>query len=131
VCKEGASKIGLNVLTAGFHEIAGAYGMHGTAIFQGMPVPSGCRGCVEEESCVGGYLPHRYSAARAFDNPSVWCADMLKLFAHLRHRLGVMPEETRARRRALFEERLASMTTRPEGRVAKAPAAVPGGRGCK
>jgi sulfatase maturation enzyme AslB (radical SAM superfamily) len=53
------------------------------------------------DTCGGGYLPHRYSAARGFDNPSVWCADLLALFAHVRARMGVTTDETTARRTAL------------------------------
>jgi uncharacterized protein len=125
VCKEGASQIGLNVLSAGFHEIVSVYGMHGTAIFRGMPLPGACRGCAEEGTCAGGYLPHRYSAAGAFDNPSVWCADMLKLFAHLRLRLGVTPEETRARRQELLGEKMKAQLAQRAGRAAKTPVPAP------
>jgi uncharacterized protein len=77
--------------------------LHRGAIFTGLPVPTGCRGCPELSTCAGGYLPHRWSAARGFDNPSVWCADLLKLFGHIRDRLGVRAEETEQRRRALRE----------------------------
>lgn len=101
VCRDGITRIGLNVLTADFRQILQTNTMHGTAIFQGMPLPHGCRGCPEAETCAGGYLPHRYSSARGFDNPSVWCADLLKLFTHVRSRMGVTVEETRVRRQAL------------------------------
>jgi uncharacterized protein len=33
--------------------------------------------------CGGGYLPHRFSKANGFDNPSVYCADLLKLIEHI------------------------------------------------
>lgn len=100
-CKEGIAKINLNVRHDDFREILKTDSMHRTAIFQGMPLPQGCRGCPEQDTCAGGYLPHRYSSDRGFDNPSVWCADLLKLFAHLRSRLGVTVEETYAGRQAL------------------------------
>ena len=106
VCKEGASRIGLNVLNSGFQEIANTQCLVATAIFNPPALPRGCRGCPEETTCAGGYLPHRYSSARGFDNPSVWCADLLKLFAHLRDRLGVTVEETRERREELRRAKL-------------------------
>jgi uncharacterized protein len=101
VCAEGMAKIHLNVLTAGFQDIFQTDTMHRKAIFEGMDLPTGCRACPERDTCAGGYLPHRYSSARGFDNPSVWCADLLKLFTHLRSRLGVSVEETFARRNIL------------------------------
>jgi uncharacterized protein len=106
VCKEGASRIGFNVLNEGFEAIAAAGGIHATAIFKGLPLPAGCKGCPEEFTCAGGYLPHRYSAERGFDNPSVWCADLLKLFKHVRLRLGVTVKQTRAYQEELRETKL-------------------------
>jgi uncharacterized protein len=100
VCENGLSKINLNVLDTSFGAFLQTESLHRTAIFKGMPLPQACRGCVEHETCAGGYLPHRYSRSRQFDNPSVWCADYLKLFGHIRDRLGVTAEETSARRRA-------------------------------
>jgi len=101
ICKDGMSKMNLNVLDTGFEAILQADTLHRTAIFQGMALPKGCRACVERDNCAGGFVPHRYSSSRGFDNPSVWCADLLKLFAHIRARLGVTAEETSARRQLL------------------------------
>jgi uncharacterized protein len=101
VCKDRITPIGLNVLNADFREILQTDNMHRTAIFEGMALPRACRGCPEEHTCGGGYLPHRYSSARGFDNPSVWCADLLKLFTHLRLRLDVPVEETLLRQQSL------------------------------
>jgi uncharacterized protein len=44
-----------------------------------------CNACHERAICGGGYLPHRYSRTNGFDNPSIWCQDLLKLFAHVRN----------------------------------------------
>lgn len=111
ICENGMSKINLNVIDSSFDELLQTDGLHRTAIFQSMPLPKDCRGCVERETCAGGYLPHRYSRSRQFDNSSVWCADYLKLFAHLRDRLGVTAEETSARRRSLESGRMAYLAT--------------------
>ena len=59
-------------------------------------LPSACRPCEEAKTCAGGYFPHRYSRQNAFDNPSVWCADILKLFRHVRQTLQVSPADTAA-----------------------------------
>lgn len=68
--------------------------------------PSGCETCHERDTCAGGHVPNRYSKARGFDNQSVWCADLLALFAHVRMRMGVSPEQTRLRREELLRTRL-------------------------
>lgn len=100
-CQDGISKINLNVQGAEFRDILRADNMHGMAIFEGLPLSKTCQACPECETCGGGYLPHRYSSVNGFDNPSVWCADLLKLFTHVRLRMGVTIDETRIWRREL------------------------------
>ena len=112
-CKDGLSQIDLNVRDAEFRDILQANNMHGTAIFEGMPLSKTCRACPECDTCGGGYLPHRYSSVNGFDNPSVWCADLLKLFTHIRLRMGVTIEETRASRLALARTRNAQAAGDP------------------
>ena len=103
VCGHGSAGTGLNVFQHDFHQIAELSQLHHQAIFTGMPLPQGCAGCAEATTCAGGYLPHRWSQVRGFDNPSVWCADLLRLFDHIRNRLGVTAEETSLRRQVLVE----------------------------
>ena len=107
-CRDGMTKINLNVRNNDFQEILQTDTMHGKAIYEGMPLPQGCRACQERDTCAGGYLPHRYSSSRGFDNPSVWCADLLKIFTHIRLRMGVTVQETRARQQALRNESVAA-----------------------
>ena len=115
VCENGMAATGLNVRDASFHEIASVSALHRQAMFEGMPLPRECRACPEAETCAGGYLPHRWSRRNGFDNPSVWCADLLKLFEHIRRRLDVPLEETHRRREEL-------RAPRPEApRAAAAP----------
>ena len=99
----GITDTGLNVLRNDFQQLADVSRFHSDVVFKGVPIPTGCGSCIEKSTCSGGYLPHRYSRDRGFDNPSVWCADLLKLFAHVRERLGVTVEETQLRRDALAE----------------------------
>jgi uncharacterized protein len=100
VCKDGMTATNMNVRDTDFQEIFDK-SRGRSALFEGMPLPQACRTCHKRETCAGGYLPHRYSRAHEFDNPSVWCADYLKLFTHLRNRLGVTVKETGALRLAL------------------------------
>lgn len=45
-----------------------------------------CQECADVEICGGGSLPHRYGSD-GFDHPTVYCAEMLALIAHVRGRL--------------------------------------------
>jgi uncharacterized protein len=42
-----------------------------------------CRECDLVTVCGGGYFPHRYSVQRQFLNPSVYCADLMKLIREI------------------------------------------------
>ena len=39
-----------------------------------------CRRCKFMSACGGGYLPHRFSKANGYDNPSVYCDDLYAIF---------------------------------------------------
>lgn len=46
-----------------------------------------CQSCPAVDVCGGGSLPHRYGAG-SFDHPSVYCAELFALIAHVKHRLA-------------------------------------------
>ena len=96
VCGDGFAAVGLSVLRDDFEHIA-ASELHGRAIFEGLRLPSGCVDCPERGTCGGGCLPHRFSLDRGFDNPSIWCADILQLFGKMRELLAVSVAETASR----------------------------------
>ena len=45
-----------------------------------------CQKCPVVASCGGGLYAHRYRTGTGFDNPSAYCADLLKLIGHVRCR---------------------------------------------
>ena len=47
-----------------------------------------CRACQMVDVCGGGHYAHRYDIRHGFLNPSVYCADMLKLTRHIRTRMS-------------------------------------------
>jgi uncharacterized protein len=91
---------GLTVHEADFRDLVRASPFH-ASVMRGVALPDECERCEEKLTCAGGYLPHRYSRERQFNNPSVWCADLLKLFRHLRTRMGVSVRETMELRQSL------------------------------
>jgi uncharacterized protein len=50
---------------------------------------AGCRPCPEALTCGGGSVPHRHGRGR-FDNPTVYCREMLALLSHARGRLRAL-----------------------------------------
>lgn len=44
-----------------------------------------CRACPVVTSCGGGLYAHRYRSGSGFENPSVYCADLMKLITGIRH----------------------------------------------
>lgn len=87
-CAQGLDETGLNVADHDLDALLTAPSLIRDLIAGAIPTPAGCRSCAELGTCGGGYMPHRYSRARGFDNPSVWCADIRKLFAYARGRLA-------------------------------------------
>ena len=50
-----------------------------------------CQQCPVLASCGGGLYPHRYRTGNGFDNPSVYCTDLLALISHISSRLPAKP----------------------------------------
>jgi uncharacterized protein len=101
-CSDGFVKTGLNVLSDDFIDLIERNPLHAAMVFDHIPLAAQCLECVERETCGGGYHPHRYSAANGFQNPSVWCADLMRVFTHIRARLDVSPSETSRLRKELL-----------------------------
>jgi len=76
VCQHRMGSTGLNVRAAGFDALRTASPWVHRVTCEGLPIPTACQACRYRRVCGGGSLPHRYSSAREFDNPSVWCGDI-------------------------------------------------------
>jgi radical SAM protein with 4Fe4S-binding SPASM domain len=53
------------------------------------PLAATCRTCDLLTVCGGGYLPHRFSTANGFANPSVYCTDLQQVIRHIQRRCGL------------------------------------------
>ena len=94
---DGAPGLGCNVFTHDFDSVAAHRNV--TRRQKGLGgLCQTCRDCSLVNVCGGGYLPHRYSDQNGFDNPSVYCADLMLLIDHiaanvLEQVLEVLPRE--------------------------------------
>lgn len=46
-------------------------------------LPTNCLPCPIRNVCGGGFVVHRYHPENGFDNPSVYCRDLLRLITHI------------------------------------------------
>lgn len=80
--EEGATWLGLDVLRHSFDEALShpklLHRHHGKDALADQ-----CRACPLVDVCGGGYLPHRFSEAQGYRNPSVYCADLEYLIRHV------------------------------------------------
>jgi uncharacterized protein len=87
---DGAPATGLNVFGHSLDVVAQHPGI--TARQNGLAgLCRTCQECPVVTSCGGGLYTHRYRSDTGFANPSVYCADLLKLITHISDRL---PEVT-------------------------------------
>ena len=90
VCGYDISNSGLNIFEHSFNSLHQGAPLLYKLVHEGIGLCATCEACPERLVCGGGHLPHRYANRNGFDNPSVWCADILKLLAHIRHRLQLV-----------------------------------------
>jgi uncharacterized protein len=86
VAFDGAPSTGLDVFT---HSLDSVLDHPGIATRQRgiADLSVACQQCPVVSSCGGGMYAHRYKSGSGFDNPSVYCADLLKLISHVGERL--------------------------------------------
>lgn len=83
---DGAADTGLHVSSSSFDDAL----EHPTTIARqigGGALSQQCQSCEVMEICGGGLYPHRYRHGEGFRNPSVYCADLLRLITHVRDRV--------------------------------------------
>ena len=93
ICGDGFTKTEANVLTHSFDD-ATQTALAKIYRYSGSMLSKKCLACPVSETCGGGYIPHRYSSKNGFNNPSVYCNDLMKLITHIQNRvIENLPEE--------------------------------------
>ena len=82
----------------------------------GLKLCDECSACPISSWCAGGYFPTRYGRGHGFDNPSVYCEDLKRLFAHLGGWLAAQDAIDEASRLRI-NGRLAKLTVHESGVV--------------
>jgi uncharacterized protein len=83
-CGDGFTKNGAHVATHSFDD-AMQTDLARLYHYSHQQLPRQCSVCPVREICGGGYVPHRYSSRNGFNNPSVYCHDLLKLITHIQN----------------------------------------------
>ncbi len=86
-CGEGFTKSGININTHDFSDIVGV--PLGKLYYEDSTTKlcSKCLQCPIMEVCKGGRLVHRFKKENGFNNPSVYCEDLIKFISHIQHAL--------------------------------------------
>jgi uncharacterized protein len=79
----GAAQLGFSVHENSFDEVMQHYGVRVRQL-GARGLCDTCQRCELVDVCGGGYYPHRYSRENGFNNPTVYCADLMKLITHIK-----------------------------------------------
>lgn len=86
IAGEGSTKTNLDIFSDEFQAIT-SNEVWLTAFNAALNLPDKCNACSYRSACGGGYLPHRYSKVNGYDNPTVYCDDMIRIFDHVWQRM--------------------------------------------
>lgn len=93
ICGDSFTKDHININTHNFEDALNAP-LAEIYYNSGKYLPKKCLACPVNDICGGGYLPHRYSSKNGFNNPSVYCNDLLKLITYIQNAvIDGMPED--------------------------------------
>jgi uncharacterized protein len=87
IAGNGSTQTSLSVLTHSFQDLTHDPGWQ-EAYRATLDLPVVCQECEYRVACGGGYLPHRWSRVKGYNNPSVYCADLKRIYKHIWDRIA-------------------------------------------
>jgi uncharacterized protein len=87
IAGNGSTKTGLNVFDHDIQAVT-ANDVWLKAFNASLNLPAKCKACEFRNACGGGYLPHRFSTENGYENPSVYCEDLIEVFEHSWQRIA-------------------------------------------
>lgn len=83
VAYENASNIGISLTTDTIYEaVSHMKVVEYNSLLKRENLPMKCVNCGVSKICGGGSLPHRYSVNNNFNNPTIYCNEMMALISH-------------------------------------------------
>jgi len=86
-CEEGLIELGFNVRENSL-ESARTHPIFRLCNHPGAFLSPTCARCRVRDVCGGGFITHRYSRERGFNNPSVYCDSLLAIISHIERRVA-------------------------------------------
>lgn len=86
-CGHGFTKSGMNIKSHNFTDIINS--PLGKLYFEDSTtkLAAKCMVCPVKSICKGGRLVHRFKKENGFNNPSVYCYDLIKIIAHIQNKM--------------------------------------------
>ena len=87
ICGNGFTKTKFNVLNDEFNELFKESKLARLYYKAHLELPEICQSCTIQNICGGGYLGHRYSPDNDFDNPTIYCKEIIHLVAYMQNKI--------------------------------------------
>ncbi|WP_130734221.1 radical SAM protein [Flavobacterium sp. J27] len=87
ICGDGFTLDNLNVLHNEFDELYESSELARKYYYGHENLCKSCQNCIIEPVCGGGFIGHRFSDQNGFNNPSIYCKEIVKLVCHLQNRI--------------------------------------------
>lgn len=87
IAGDGSTRTSKNIKTHTFQDVTSDPVWY-EAYVASLNLCNTCKACEYHKACGGGYLPHRWSLEKRYDNVSVYCDDLKDIFDHIWKRVA-------------------------------------------
>jgi len=91
ITSDGYTSLGYSVSNASIKEILTSKGIEAhRKLLKKENLCTQCQACDVVDICGGGAVAHRFSRNNGFNNPTIYCKEMLSLIKHIQNRLNII-----------------------------------------